>query len=144
MTGNNRAKNGFTLIETVIYLALFSIIIGGGMVATFQIIQGAKVAHSRALLWEEGNFLAAKIFWHSLYGQAGDFTVDGQGDLVFATSGQPSVALNASAVKVSGLVIANKLYAGGLPGIAISFTLETMQYGYHVSQDFSSTKYFFD
>lgn len=54
---------GFTLIETMVYLGLFSIIIGGGLVTTYQIIQSSQSVQNKILLQEEGNFLLAKINW---------------------------------------------------------------------------------
>jgi Tfp pilus assembly protein PilV len=54
---------GFTLIETIIYLVLFIIIIGGGMVATYQVIQGTEASYNHVVLQEEANFLLRKIQW---------------------------------------------------------------------------------
>lgn len=56
-------QKGFTLIETLIYLALFSIIIGGFLVTAFQIIQGNDSAQQKAVIEEESNFLLRKIDW---------------------------------------------------------------------------------
>lgn len=56
-------QKGFTLIEMLIYLALFSLIIGGFLVATFQIIQGNDSAQQKAVVEEEANFLLRKIDW---------------------------------------------------------------------------------
>lgn len=54
---------GFTLIETIVYLALFSILMGGAVVAAFNIFEGAGRQATRTMLEEEGNFLIAKINW---------------------------------------------------------------------------------
>ncbi|MDP3741157.1 MAG: prepilin-type N-terminal cleavage/methylation domain-containing protein [bacterium] len=56
-------QKGFTLIETLIYLALFSIIIGGVLVSAYQIIQASTQSQENALVQEEGHFLVAKINW---------------------------------------------------------------------------------
>ena len=54
-------KKGFTLIETVIYLALFSIVIGGALAATTLLFEGAGRNTTEARLEEEGNFMLEKI-----------------------------------------------------------------------------------
>lgn len=54
---------GFTLIETIIYLGLFGLIIGGGMVATYQIIQGSQQTNNQVIVNEEATFLLQKINW---------------------------------------------------------------------------------
>ncbi len=56
-------KNGFTLIEAIIYIALFSILIGGALVATYQLMQGADSLNSKKTLQEEGNFVLRKLDW---------------------------------------------------------------------------------
>jgi prepilin-type N-terminal cleavage/methylation domain-containing protein len=56
-------ENGFTLIETLIYLALLSIIIGGGLVVVYGIIEGTNDNFNRLIVEEEGNFLLRKIDW---------------------------------------------------------------------------------
>ena len=52
---------GFTLIETIVYLALFSILMGGAIVAAFNIFESAGRQQTHTMLQEEGNFLIAKI-----------------------------------------------------------------------------------
>jgi len=56
-------SNGFTLIETLLYIALFAIIIGGGLIAVFQIIQSTDANRNQAILQEEANFLLRKVDW---------------------------------------------------------------------------------
>lgn len=52
---------GFTLIELLIYVSLFTLIIGGGLLAVFQIVQGSAALHAKSVLSDEGNFVLAKI-----------------------------------------------------------------------------------
>lgn len=59
MTGN--CKSGFTLIETLVYLALFSVLFGGMAAAAYSMFEAAQRSQTEALLLEEGNFLVAKI-----------------------------------------------------------------------------------
>lgn len=54
---------GFTLIEVIVYLALFSVIISGAMVGTYQIIEGSKLTQSHIYTQEEANFILQKIDW---------------------------------------------------------------------------------
>jgi prepilin-type N-terminal cleavage/methylation domain-containing protein len=54
-------KRGFTLIETIIYLALFSIVIGGALAATTVLFEGAGRNTTEARLQEEGTFMLEKI-----------------------------------------------------------------------------------
>jgi len=56
-------KSGFTLIETLLYIVLFSIIIGGGFVAVYQIIAGSRASQTKAIIEAEGNFVLRKIDW---------------------------------------------------------------------------------
>jgi prepilin-type N-terminal cleavage/methylation domain-containing protein len=54
---------GFTLIETIIYLALFSILMGGAIVSAFNIFESAGRQQTHTMLQEEGDFIIAKINW---------------------------------------------------------------------------------
>lgn len=56
---------GVTLIETVVYLGLFAIVIGGLMVSAFYIADsGAKTKRAIAIT-EEGTFINRKLAWAS-------------------------------------------------------------------------------
>lgn len=54
---------GFTLIEAIVYLALFSILIGGGVVAAYSLFDAVTRAGTRTMLQEETDFLLSKIDW---------------------------------------------------------------------------------
>ena len=56
-------QSGFTLIETLVYLALFTIIIGGTMVTVYQVIEASGAQQAKTILQEEGNFILAKLNW---------------------------------------------------------------------------------
>jgi type II secretory pathway pseudopilin PulG len=56
-------NKGFTLIETLIYLGLFGILIGGAVVAAYSLLEGNGRTQTRALIQEEGNFLIQKMNW---------------------------------------------------------------------------------
>lgn len=54
---------GFTLLEVIIYLALFSIIMGGAAVSVFYIFDAADRAHTESVLENESDFILGKIDW---------------------------------------------------------------------------------
>ncbi len=56
-------QKAFTLIETLVYLALFIIIIGGMLVAVFQIIESSNKTETKIIVQEEANFLLRKLDW---------------------------------------------------------------------------------
>lgn len=56
-------NKGFTLIETIIYIALFTILIVGGFTTAYQLIQGSDTLSVKTVTQEEGNFLLRKMDW---------------------------------------------------------------------------------
>lgn len=60
---HQNTERGFTLMETVVYLALFSIIIGGSVIGAYGISESAGRNQAKAMLQEEGTFLIGKIDW---------------------------------------------------------------------------------
>jgi prepilin-type N-terminal cleavage/methylation domain-containing protein len=155
-------QKGFTLIESLIYLALFTIIIGGGLVSVYQIIQSTNANKNHIILQEEANFLFRKmngvlvgttsisqptnnsdtdlviikngsnISFHLTNASNGDLTLNG-------------TLLNSESVKVSLTptthLFEHVIVAGKPDAIVIKFTLTTVQNGRNVSQNFSFTKY---
>jgi prepilin-type N-terminal cleavage/methylation domain-containing protein len=61
MIKNNLYHSGFTLIETIVYLALFAILMTGVLSASFNLFESSGHNASRALLAEEGSFVIAKV-----------------------------------------------------------------------------------
>jgi len=59
MRANN--NQGFTLIETLVYLALFALMIGGLVVAAYMLFESSDRNQTKAILQEEENFIMAKI-----------------------------------------------------------------------------------
>ena len=55
--------SGFTLIEVIVYLALFAILFGGAIAAAYNVIESSGRNQTKANLQEEGEFLVAKINW---------------------------------------------------------------------------------
>ena len=54
---------GFTLIESIIYIGIFSFIMTGSLVAIYSIISSSARNQSKAMANEEGTFLINKIDW---------------------------------------------------------------------------------
>lgn len=56
-------QSGFTLLETLIYLAVFSIVIGGGIIASFYIVDSGQKEKGGVNLQAAGNFILRKFEW---------------------------------------------------------------------------------
>jgi prepilin-type N-terminal cleavage/methylation domain-containing protein len=56
-------KRGFTLMETMIYIALFGVIMTGALVGTYNLLEGGRRNIDTAKIEEEGTFLNRKINW---------------------------------------------------------------------------------
>jgi hypothetical protein len=48
-------------METILYIALFSILIGGATIAVYSLSEGAEKNDVQAILLEEGHFLLRKV-----------------------------------------------------------------------------------
>ncbi len=60
---NSKMNKGFTLIETIIYIALFSLLITSGFTATYQMISSADSLSVKSITEEEGSFVLRKMNW---------------------------------------------------------------------------------
>ena len=56
-------NNAFTLIETLVYLALFAILMGGAVAVAYTVFESAGRNQTRETLQQEGDFLIGKIEW---------------------------------------------------------------------------------
>ncbi len=152
----HESGTGFTLIETLIYMALFAIIIGGGMVAVYQLIQGADASYNHVILQEEANFLLRKIDWALTGATSADIVssnlvtqkpiLGSNVQLTFSLSGNNLTlqrgsaganVLNSSSIVVSGVSFTKNAQGG----FKTDFTLTTFSNGKPASQSFSTTKY---
>src|SRR5438105_3614795 len=61
--GFRQNSTGFTLIETLVYLALFALMIGGIVAASFLLFESSDRNSEKARLQEEKNFIVGKIDW---------------------------------------------------------------------------------
>lgn len=60
---NKKLFGGFTLIETIIYISLFSIIMTGVLISVYTLISSNSKNMTQAMVVEEGIFLLGKIDW---------------------------------------------------------------------------------
>jgi type II secretory pathway pseudopilin PulG len=158
-----KKNSGFTLIETLVYMTLFVILMGGAVISAFNMFQSSGKNQTKIMIQEEGNFLLAKINW-SLSGiQSISFPASGSsGSLLSVTKSDTNIGsvdisnigtdivmerlgysatLNNSNVTISNLTF-NHENQGGIEWIKTFFTLSTLTPdGKSVSQNFESTKY---
>lgn len=156
---------GFTLLEALIYLALFAIMMTGVMAGAFGIIESSGRNQAQAMLQEEGNFIIGKI--HYALGGASQVTAPASTGATLTTTKYDStsvtVALNGTAidikdennptaigvtntnVSVTGLTFTCTAASGdGInpENVTATFTLETrVPNGMPVTQDFTTTVY---
>ncbi|OGI57592.1 hypothetical protein A3B85_00770 [Candidatus Nomurabacteria bacterium RIFCSPHIGHO2_02_FULL_37_13] len=62
MTSSGK-NSGFTLIETILYIALFSLLIGTAFVTVYQLIDSSGKLNIKNTTQGEGNFVLRKINW---------------------------------------------------------------------------------
>ena len=84
----SKTNQGFTLIETLIYVALFFIMIGGCLGAVYQIIQSSNAANARIIVNDEANFLLRKINW-ALTGASSVYVSAPQNLTIYKTTPPP-------------------------------------------------------
>src|SRR5260221_3297493 len=141
------SNKGFTLLETIIYIALFFIIIGGGMVGAYQIIQNTDRTASKTTLEQDANFIIRKIDW-ALTGAISASAVtpthlfiDKAVNIDFTLAGtnfqKDGVTLNSLRIKISSLSFQNIIAPKA--GIKTTFTATTSDG--KTKQVFTNTKY---
>lgn len=143
-----KQRKGFTLIETIIYAGLFSVIISLVLVGVFQIIESQDRAQAIVETQEEANFIMRKIRWALLGVQSINQPLAGttssllsvnkfnfgQNPVIFdvasdsirlATGGGGSLTLNSRDVKIVSLVFEHIPQSGDIPpAIKTELTVE--------------------
>lgn len=59
----NNKQSGFTLIETLLYVVLFSFIMVGTLISIYGIMGSSARNKTKAMIEEEGSFIIGKIDW---------------------------------------------------------------------------------
>ncbi len=57
------SQKGFTILETIIYIALFSILMTGILVTVYELLAGGAQNRESVAIQEEGTFVNRKIGW---------------------------------------------------------------------------------
>lgn len=143
-----KAVPAFTLIETIIYLGLFGILMGGAVVAAYNLFESSSRGQTHALVQEESDFLIAKINWvlsgtksvttppagvpgssltvakwDTALGDPMVVALSGT-DITLSRGGNPAVVLNNSNVRITSLVFTHTLASGdGLNPESVNTTL---------------------
>lgn len=152
-------RRGFTLIETIIYLALFSILMAGILSSVYILFESSDRNQSKATLQEEKEYLLGKINWALNGAQtistpaanaSGSFLSAIKYDTTATQVGISGtnmtfngVTLNNSNVKVTNLTFIHT-YAGGAnpESLEAGFTLSIgTPNGMTISQIASTTRY---
>lgn len=155
---------GFTLIEVIVYLALFGILFVGAIAGAYSLMETAGKNQARVMMQEEGGFLLAKInravsnaknaeisgdqktITITPWGGASNSTIGpdaGPGKNIVYSGDNGPITLNNSSVVVSGLEFRPKFVSGEMRGIEYSFNLTVNSPdGLPVTASFNSISYF--
>ena len=60
---SKKSRAGFTLIETLVYIALFGLIMGGVLMTVFQLLESSVALSGKTYVEGEANFVLRKISW---------------------------------------------------------------------------------
>ena len=157
-------SRGFTLFETVIYVALFGILLGGAVLSSFEIISSIGRSKKEALLEVEGNFLLSKVAWalsgsvwvtapvynstttmlgiNVIYPISDTYLISaGSNSLLFSKTGVASESLVGNDVIVKNVTFFHS-GTSTVEYVAVNFTLEThADSGEILSANFSQIDY---
>ena len=143
------SSRGFTLIETIIYIALFAVLMSGAMMGAYNLLEGGGRNKTAIGIQEEGTFMNRKVNWALTGASAVSASADGttltitrpdlgaQSPLVIVSNGatmmiargtSAAVTLNserfAVANPLSGKIFVVQPAAGGKPpAVTVSFTI---------------------
>jgi len=118
-----KQANGFTLIEVIIYLALFSILMAGFLTAAFTLVESSGTDTTDSMVQAEGGYLLTKINWALAHSGA---EVDPK-------------TLVSDNMQLNNVIFTNVNDGAGID-VGVRFTLQMRsQEGRLVSDDFFST-----
>jgi prepilin-type N-terminal cleavage/methylation domain-containing protein len=94
-------SKGFTLIETIIYIALLGVFLSGAVLVAYGLIGSSGRVEGRNTVQEEGNFVLGKMRY--ALGSASGISVPTAQTLIVTRHGGPAahITLNGSAVEMS-------------------------------------------
>jgi hypothetical protein len=152
---NNQA--GVTLIEVLIYITLFTLLIGTLLGTAYQTLASAGQISKNIALAQEGDFILRKIAWAldgasavTLGPKPSDILItrfsgpsalsfSRNGNFIYLNSGAGAVALNSQNIIASNLVFTKTQVAGETAEIRASFNLANVS-GPSASQIFTLIK----
>jgi Tfp pilus assembly protein PilV len=118
-----KKQEGFTLIETLIYIAFFAVLVGSLLGITFQTIDNSARLSKKITIQQEANFILRKIEWAinsgevvssagnvltvTLYDGGGIVEFKHDGDNMVIVRGTEIKELNSENVKVTDVSIQN-------------------------------------
>lgn len=147
----NFNHRGFTLIEVLIYIALFGLLMSGAVVSAYQLLQSGENQATNFAAQQEGTFINRKLAWalapatavassggNTLtitrpdLGSQSPLVVDGTGERITLKRGTGA----AQPLSTEGLALANVVFsttppANGLPeAVHVSYTLGGKDFTY--------------
>lgn len=155
MTSNSsvyiKRTRGFTLMEALIYIAIFSILMSGAVVASYNLLEGGGRNKNAIGIQEEGTFLNRKINWaltgasavsaspdgttltitRSDLGSQSPLVIIGNGTMMTITRGASApIALNSDRFRVTGPVTGHTFSilptsAGRPSSVTVSFQIQS-------------------
>ena len=159
-----KLPRGFTLIETLVYLALYAIIIVGSLASVYGMFESSAHNETAAMVEEEGDYLIGKIDW-ALFVAVSIQLPTNSGNALSVTrsdgrvisirsvgpnmriqeNASPFQTLNNSNVTISRLQFTRAIsVSDGLDpeSISVAFTIyATTSDGHVLSRDFSTLQY---
>lgn len=116
----HKTTHGFTLLETVIYIALFSILMTGVLVTIYQLLESGTHNRTAVGVQEEGTFVHRKLYW-ALAG-ATDVTTPNPQTLIITRpdlGGQSPLRIT----EEDGLMVISRGGAASIPLTSSEFTV---------------------
>jgi prepilin-type N-terminal cleavage/methylation domain-containing protein len=130
-------KRGFTLIEVIIYIALFSVLLGTAFVTAYELIQGSDSLSTKNTTASEGSFVIRKLNWvlTKYDGDISNFRLnDNKIEVKESTEANTFLPITTDNVTVGSLLFTYLPPSGGAPsGITATFVMN--------GTTFTTTKY---
>ncbi|KKW40295.1 hypothetical protein A3I46_03015 [Candidatus Kaiserbacteria bacterium RIFCSPLOWO2_02_FULL_54_13] len=92
-------NRGFTLIEAVIYIGLFSLLMVGAITTVYELLQGSAATSAKTMVQDEGNFVLRKISW--ALSSAASFSIPDSRELVVIQQSGSTVDIKLEGAKVA-------------------------------------------
>ena len=146
-----RLKRGFTILETIMYIALFSLLMTGILVTVYELLAGGAQNRESVAIQEEGTFINRKIGWAlsgataisvpdsktlvltrpDLGGQS-PLTITESAGQMFISRGSvaPTPLTTAEFTVENGHISLIPASGGGPAGVSVHYTIEGVPFAY--------------